>query len=167
MSAITPANTPPPTEPLQPTTTARQIVLAVACTCVLDQSGPPFGCRINEKRDKEAILAKYSSIVLKHSARSARRSYARRSAPLLQAAKTQRARVPGRDARDERDPRRWRRTGDIKVNADVIAPPPGELFSETNDNSRAILLTYGHDLRPARDGEDREEYVLSDTYTRR
>ena len=29
------------------------------------------------------------------------------------------------------------------VRADVIAPPPGELFSETNDNSLAILLTYG------------------------
>ncbi len=28
------------------------------------------------------------------------------------------------------------------VRADVIAPPPGELFSETNDNSVAILLTY-------------------------
>ncbi len=27
--------------------------------------------------------------------------------------------------------------------ADVMAPPPGELFSETNDNSVAILLTYG------------------------
>jgi len=26
---------------------------------------------------------------------------------------------------------------------DVIAPPPGELFSETNDNSVAILLTLG------------------------
>jgi len=26
---------------------------------------------------------------------------------------------------------------------DVIAPPPGNLFSETNDNSVAILLTYG------------------------
>jgi hypothetical protein len=26
---------------------------------------------------------------------------------------------------------------------DVIALPPGELFSETNDNSVAILLTYG------------------------
>ena len=25
----------------------------------------------------------------------------------------------------------------------VIAPPPGELFSEPNDNSVAILLTYG------------------------
>jgi hypothetical protein len=25
----------------------------------------------------------------------------------------------------------------------VIAPPPGELFSETNDNSVAILPTYG------------------------
>ena len=29
------------------------------------------------------------------------------------------------------------------VRADVIAPPPGELYSETNDNSVAILLTYG------------------------
>ena len=29
------------------------------------------------------------------------------------------------------------------VRADVIAPPPGELFSETNDNSVAILLSYG------------------------
>jgi hypothetical protein len=27
--------------------------------------------------------------------------------------------------------------------ADVIAPPPGELFSETDDNSVAILLSYG------------------------
>jgi hypothetical protein len=26
---------------------------------------------------------------------------------------------------------------------EVIAPPPGELFSETNDNSVAILLSYG------------------------
>jgi hypothetical protein len=26
--------------------------------------------------------------------------------------------------------------------ADVIAPPPGELFSENNDNPVAILLTY-------------------------
>jgi hypothetical protein len=26
---------------------------------------------------------------------------------------------------------------------DVIAPPPGELFSETNDNPVAILLVYG------------------------
>ena len=29
------------------------------------------------------------------------------------------------------------------VRAEVIAPPPGELFSETNDNSVAILLSYG------------------------
>jgi len=27
--------------------------------------------------------------------------------------------------------------------ADVIGPPPGELLSETNDNSVALLLTYG------------------------
>ena len=25
----------------------------------------------------------------------------------------------------------------------MLAPPPGELFSETNDNSVAILLSYG------------------------
>jgi len=51
---------------------------------------------------------------------------------------------------------------------DVIAPPPGELFSETNDNSVAILLTYG----PARvllagDAEAREEeYMANGPYTR-
>jgi beta-lactamase superfamily II metal-dependent hydrolase len=28
------------------------------------------------------------------------------------------------------------------VRTDVIAPPPGELFSETSDNSVAILLSY-------------------------
>ena len=46
------------------------------------------------------------------------------------------------------------------MRADVIAPPPGELFSETNDNSVAILLTYGtaRDLL-AGDAEAREEYV--------
>jgi len=26
---------------------------------------------------------------------------------------------------------------------DIIAPPPGKFFPETNDNSLAILLTYG------------------------
>ena len=31
--------------------------------------------------------------------------------------------------------------GDVRV--DVIAPPPGELFSEANDNSAALFLTYG------------------------
>jgi hypothetical protein len=29
------------------------------------------------------------------------------------------------------------------ASTDVIGPPPGELFSETNDNSVAILLTFG------------------------
>jgi competence protein ComEC len=53
------------------------------------------------------------------------------------------------------------------VRTDVIAPPPGELFSETNDNSVAILLSYG----PARvllagDAEAREEeYMASGPYT--
>ena len=32
---------------------------------------------------------------------------------------------------------------DAGVERDVIAPPPGELFSETNANSVAILLSYG------------------------
>ena len=30
----------------------------------------------------------------------------------------------------------------VRVWADVIAHPPGELFSETNDNSVAVLLTF-------------------------
>jgi hypothetical protein len=34
------------------------------------------------------------------------------------------------------------------VSEDVISPPPGELVSETNDNSVAILLTYGNGVRP-------------------
>ena len=46
------------------------------------------------------------------------------------------------------------------VSEDVIAPPPGELFSETNDNSVAILLTYGTAcVLLAGDAEVREEYV--------
>jgi len=44
------------------------------------------------------------------------------------------------------------------VSTDVIAPPPGELFSETNDNSVAILLTYGTArVLLARDAEARKE----------
>jgi hypothetical protein len=41
---------------------------------------------------------------------------------------------------------------------DVIAPPPAEFFSETNDNSVAVLLTYStaRVLRVA-DAEAREE----------
>jgi competence protein ComEC len=54
------------------------------------------------------------------------------------------------------------------VRADVIAPPPGELFSETNDNSVAILLTYGTArVLLAGDAEAREEeYMASGSYTR-
>ncbi len=54
------------------------------------------------------------------------------------------------------------------VRADVIAPPPGELFSETNDNSVAILLTYGTArVLLAGDAEAREEaYVANGPYTR-
>ncbi len=48
----------------------------------------------------------------------------------------------------------------------VIAPPPGELFSETNDNSVAILLTYGTArVLLAGDAEAREEYVAGGFYT--
>jgi competence protein ComEC len=54
------------------------------------------------------------------------------------------------------------------VRADVIAPPPGELYSETNDNSVAILLTYGTArVLLAGDAEAREEeYMASGSYTR-
>jgi beta-lactamase superfamily II metal-dependent hydrolase len=46
------------------------------------------------------------------------------------------------------------------VRADVIAPPPGELFRETNDNSVAILLSYGTArVLLAGDEEGREEYM--------
>ena len=41
---------------------------------------------------------------------------------------------------------------------DVIAPPLGELFSETNDNSVALLLSYGTArILLASDAEVREE----------
>jgi competence protein ComEC len=50
---------------------------------------------------------------------------------------------------------------------DVIAPPPGKLFSETNDNSVAILLTYGTArVLLAGDAEVGEEYMASGSYTR-
>jgi competence protein ComEC len=53
------------------------------------------------------------------------------------------------------------------VRADVIAPPPGELFSETNDNSVAILLSYATArLLLAGDAEAREEeYMANGPYT--
>jgi competence protein ComEC len=53
------------------------------------------------------------------------------------------------------------------VRADVIAPPPGELFSETNDNSVAILLTYGTArVLLAGDAEAKEEeYMANGPYT--
>ena len=42
--------------------------------------------------------------------------------------------------------------------SNIIAPPPGELFSETNDNSVAILLTYATArVLLAGDAEAREE----------
>jgi beta-lactamase superfamily II metal-dependent hydrolase len=46
----------------------------------------------------------------------------------------------------------------------VVAPPPGELFSETNENSVAVLLSYGTArVLLAGDAEAREEeYMASD-----
>ena len=63
----------------------------------------------------------------------------------------------------EHSHRRWGAIGGLwggGTNADVIVPPPGELFSEINDNSVAILLTYSttRDLL-AGDAKAREEYV--------
>jgi competence protein ComEC len=54
------------------------------------------------------------------------------------------------------------------VRADVIGPPPGELFSETNDNSVAILLTYGTArVLLASDAEaKKEECMANASYTR-
>jgi beta-lactamase superfamily II metal-dependent hydrolase len=51
---------------------------------------------------------------------------------------------------------------------DFIAPPPGDLFSETDDNSVAILLTHGTArILLAGDTEAREEECMaSGTYTR-
>jgi competence protein ComEC len=51
---------------------------------------------------------------------------------------------------------------------DVIAPPLGELFSETNGNSVAILLSYGTArVLLASDAEAREEeYMAKGPYTR-
>ena len=53
------------------------------------------------------------------------------------------------------------------VRAEVIAPPPGELFFETNDNSVAILLSYATArILLAGDAEAREEeYMASGPYT--
>jgi competence protein ComEC len=56
------------------------------------------------------------------------------------------------------------------VRAEVIAPPTdaeGGLFSETNDNSVAILLTYGSArVLLAGDAEAREEeYMANGPYT--
>jgi competence protein ComEC len=50
----------------------------------------------------------------------------------------------------------------------MSSPPPNELFSETNDNSAAILLTYATGrLLSAGDAEAREEeYMATGSYTR-
>jgi competence protein ComEC len=50
----------------------------------------------------------------------------------------------------------------------VTAPPPGELFSETSDNSVAILLTYGtaRVLLAGDAGLGKREYMASGPYTR-
>jgi beta-lactamase superfamily II metal-dependent hydrolase len=62
----------------------------------------------------------------------------------------------------------WRECGGVKV--DVIGPPTdleGGLFSEINDNSVAILLTYGTArILLAGDAEvNEEEYMANGPYT--
>jgi competence protein ComEC len=56
---------------------------------------------------------------------------------------------------------------DVGGNPDVITRPPGELFSETNDNSVAILLSYGTArILLAGDAEAKEEeYMANGPYT--
>ncbi len=45
---------------------------------------------------------------------------------------------------------------------DIIDPPPNEFFSETNDNSVAILLTYGAArVLLAGDAEAKEEEYMA------
>jgi competence protein ComEC len=76
-----------------------------------------------------------------------------------------------RAARDEESQFEVVRAGQLMdwggVRADVVGPPPGELFSETNDNSVAILLTYGTArILLAGDAEAREEqYMAGGPYT--
>jgi beta-lactamase superfamily II metal-dependent hydrolase len=55
-------------------------------------------------------------------------------------------------------------TGVVRgIDVDIIAPPPGELFSETNDNSVAILLTYGTArVMLAGDAEAKEEEYVAE-----
>ena len=51
--------------------------------------------------------------------------------------------------------------------AAVIAPSPRKLFSEPNDNSVAILLTYGTArVLLAGDAEASEDYMVSGSYAR-
>ncbi len=56
----------------------------------------------------------------------------------------------------------------MRTQADEIAPPPSQLFSETNDNSVAVLLTYGTTrVLLAGDAEAREEaHMGNGSYTR-
>src|SRR5918994_4741543 len=68
--------------------------------------------------------------------------------------------MAGRERSRRGGPRRG--TGCIRTNTDVVGPPPGELFSETNDNSVAILLTYGTArILLAGDAEAREEQYMA------
>ena len=55
-----------------------------------------------------------------------------------------------------------------EVIEDVIVPPPGELFSKTNDNSVSILLSYVTAcVLLAGDAEAKdEEYMAERSYTR-
>jgi beta-lactamase superfamily II metal-dependent hydrolase len=58
--------------------------------------------------------------------------------------------------------RAWDRDPACRQDDLIIALPPGELFSETNDRSVAILLTYGMArILPPGDAEAREEYLAA------
>jgi len=53
------------------------------------------------------------------------------------------------------------------VRAEVITPPPGGLFSETSDNSEAILLAYDMArVLLAGAAKAKEEYLANGSYTR-
>jgi beta-lactamase superfamily II metal-dependent hydrolase len=58
---------------------------------------------------------------------------------------------------------RWSR---VVIIMEGIVPTPGELFSATNDNSIAILLSYATArVLLAGDAEAREEYMAGGPYT--
>jgi competence protein ComEC len=73
----------------------------------------------------------------------------------------------GEEGANVEEVRAGRRMDWSGVQVDVISPPPGELFSEVNDNSVALLLTYGMArVLLAGDAEEKaEEYMASGPHT--